>query len=192
MFERPQGFLAIALCCVGILLATRIASITHSDSIHAQAPAPPGQPLAASGTITVLIDGKPINTGGVLNLRSGTGVIAAASPDPAINGTDILFSADTALMLGRATDQAGSDHSIFAISNCPNLCATGKRYAANASPTLTAYTRGQFFVFTPDVTPQPGATLNIDGLGPIAIQGACANVCWLLASGSPVNAFVVH
>ena len=75
--------------------------------LFAQAPNPPGTPQVASGTVTVLVNGQPVATGGVINLKSGTNVIATASPDAALGGTDIEFDANTVSLLSKATDQSG-------------------------------------------------------------------------------------
>ena len=169
-----------------LYIALGYAMVLVGMVLMAQAPAPPGQPQAASGTITVLVNGVPIATGGTINLKSGTGVIASASPDPSINGTDISFVADSAVILERSADQAGIDRAIVATSS-----GAGLKYTASTLPALANYTSGQVWVLTPDVANQANATLDL-GPGPIAIQGTCSQICLLLASGNPVNAFVVH
>lgn len=176
---------AIIIVCE-LLLIAGVIWFGSQLIIHAQTPASPSQPQAASGTITALVNGVPIATGGTINLKSGTGVIASASPDPSINGTDISFVADSAVILERSADQAGIDRAIVATSS-----GAGLKYTASTLPALANYTSGQVWVLTPDVANQANATLDL-GPGPIAIQGTCSQICLLLASGNPVNAFVVH
>ena len=176
---------AIIIVCE-LLLIAGVIWFGSQLIIHAQTPASPSQPQAASGTITALVNGVPIATGGTINLKSGTGVIASASPDPSIDGTDISFAAESAVMLERSADQAGIDRAIVATSS-----GAGLKYTASTLPALANYTSGQVFVLTPDVPNQANATLDL-GPGPIAIQGTCSQICLLLASGNPVNAFVVH
>ena len=156
--------------------------------LMAQAPASPSQPQAASGTITILVNGKPIATGGAINLKSGPGVIASASPDPSINGTDIEFDADTAVMLERSADQAGIDRAIVATSSGSG---SGLKYTASTQPALANYTALQVFVVALDVPNQANATLDL-GPGPMPIQGTCSQVCLLIVFGNPASAFVVH
>lgn len=90
-------------------------------------------------------------------------------------------------------DQAGADHFIVGTSK-----GTGT-YTAQATPTLTKYTTGTWYVFIPDVPTSPtGNTLNIDGLGPTQLVGVCSGVCLLLPEGvssnpaGPVAQMVVH
>lgn len=98
-------------------------------------------------------------------------------------------------------DQAGTDHSIIATSS-----GAGAVFAANGNPTLSTYTQNQTLsLIASDAACAAGATLSIDGLGPIALKkiiggtpvaveaGDCLqNVPILLrALGSPVNAFLL-
>jgi hypothetical protein len=98
-------------------------------------------------------------------------------------------------------DQAGTDHSIIATSS-----GAGAVFVANGSPTFAAYTQNQTLSFmASDYACSAGATLNIDGLGPIAIKkiigGALVSIeasdcvqnvpILLRAYGSPVSAFLL-
>jgi hypothetical protein len=90
---------------------------------------------------------------------------------------------DTAIYLRRDTDQAGVDHTLMAVSN-----PSGITYSATLNPALQNYTSGQVFVVIPDVPPQPGATLNVNGLGPLTIQGTCSTpACLMIAVGQGSN-----
>lgn len=117
---------------------------------------------------------------GAINLKSGPGVIASASPDPSINGTDIEFDADIAVL------QIATPSGFVASSS-----GTGMKYTATTNPVISSYASLAPFVMIPDVPTQPGATLDL-GPGPVAIQGTCSQICLLLAFGNPVSAFVVH
>jgi hypothetical protein len=113
------------------------------------------------------------------------------------------WALDTGYALDRAMDQAGTDHTLIANSSQN----PGVIFTASASPTLTVYTRNSSWNFTPDVTCLAGATINIDGLGPLVLKkisgGALVPVtggeCIAGASfpltpvGSPVvNAMQIH
>lgn len=131
--------------------------------LFAQAPNPPGTPQVASGTVTVLVNGQPVATGGVINLKSGTNVIATASPDAALGGTDIEFDANTAALLSRATDQSGAGKYCVAANSVGNVLFT-----CTLSPMLTVLTPGMVLTFTAaNTSTQPGqtATLYVDNIG---------------------------
>ena len=95
-------------------------------------------------------------------------------------------------------DQAGTDHTLVASSNypypAPQSPPDGLHYVAKANPSITpaGAIEGQYFVLIPDIPPQSGATLNIDNIGPIPIQGTCVQECFILAFGNPVNSFITH
>ncbi len=136
-----------------------------------------------------------------LNLISGTGIIESCSNNTGANRVDCTPALDTSYAPSRTLDQAGTDHSIIATSG-----GAGAVFAAAGSPTFSAYTENQTLSFIPsDHACVAAATLNIDGLGPIALMkvvggalvsieaGDCLqNVPILLrAYGSPVSAFLV-
>jgi hypothetical protein len=98
-------------------------------------------------------------------------------------------------------DQAGTDHSIIATSG-----GAGVSFVASGSPTFTTYTQNQTLSFlATDHACAAASTLNIDGVGPIAIKkiiggsliGIAAGDCvqnvpiLLRAYGSPVSAFIL-
>jgi hypothetical protein len=108
---------------------------------------------------------------------------------------------DTAYAPSRAMDQAGTDHSIIGTSG-----GVGAAFYGNASPTLMVYTQNQTLSFiASDHACAAGATLAIDGIGPMPLKkitggtpvaiaaGDCLqNVPILLrAYGSPVSAFLL-
>ena len=122
----------------------------------------------------------------------GAGLIPTA-----INGLPGM-ALDTGYALSRATDQAATDHLLLATSS-PQ---PGLTYTANTVPALAAYTTGSFWIFFPDVTNIANATLNIQGLGPVALEkvsngalvpvtgGECiaGTACFLVSVASSVSA----
>jgi hypothetical protein len=140
------------------------------------------------------------NTEGSLSngrrIAAGTGIGPFVDTGPA--GT-LIIPLDTAVALTKVTAQAGAPWSLTPAG------ASGTGYSAAASPTLTAYTRNQFFSFIPDVNCGVSPTLTIDGLGPIALKkisgGALSalttNDCLagvpyqIRAHGNPVDSFVL-
>jgi hypothetical protein len=151
--------------------------------------------------LSIAVNGSTQGTQPTLNLISGTGIIEACANNSGASRVDCTPALDTAYAPSRSMDQAGTDHSIVATSS-----GAGTAFVANASPTLTAYTQNQTFSFIPtDHACANGATLNIDGLGPIGMKkviggtlvsisaGDCVQGIPLLlrAYGSPVSAFVL-
>ena len=159
-------------------------------AMFAQAPPQP----SAGVLYSIMVNGVPVAGNGPVNFTSQPGiVIGPCNPNPAQGRTDCGVAADTAVLLGRQMDQAGTDRSIKAISTCTDVrCLPGLKYVASAVPTLTTYTQNQSFVLSLDQANMPGSTLDIDGLGPIKLQGTCFQICWILGYGSPVNLFIVH
>jgi hypothetical protein len=141
----------------------------------------PGTNVQAFSTRLLNIAGFSYTTGCYLKLTSSTAVdcdtpagggsgdlteVQAGSGISVANGTGPIpvVSADTAVMLSRATDQAGTDKYAAPAS------ASGTTYTASLTPALTAYTTGQSFIFKPDTNNTGTPTLNINGLGAITMQ----------------------
>ena len=101
------------------------------------------------------MNGQPVVTGGVINLKSGTNVIATASPDAALGGTDIEFDANTVSLLSRATDQSGAGKYCVAANSVGNVLFT-----CTLSPMLTVLTPGMVLTFTVNTSTQPGQTVH--------------------------------
>ena len=105
---------------------------------------------------------------------------------------------DPAQYLSLARDQAGTNKTLIAISTTPGTPEVpGLIYNATLMPPLPNYTPGASFVMIPDVPTQPGATINVNGVGPIVILGTCSRICGLLyapETNSPAlpAAMVVH
>jgi hypothetical protein len=155
---------------------------------------------SGGGNLIIDVGGSSQGSQPALNFISGTGIIQSCANNSGASRVDCTPALDTSYALGRALDQAGTDHSMIATSG-----GAGVSFAASGSPTLANYTQNQTFSFIPsDSTCAANATLNIDSLGPIALKkyvagslvnvvaGDCAqNVPILLrAYGSPVSAFV--
>jgi hypothetical protein len=151
--------------------------------------------------LAIDVNGSAQGTQPTLNLISGTGIIQACANNSGSNRVDCTPTLDTGYAPSRAMDQAGTDHSIIGTSG-----GAGSAFLGTGSPTLAAYTQNQTFSFIPsDSGCVVGATLNIDGLGPIPLRkvvggavtavgaGDCPqNVPTLLrAYGSPVSAFLL-
>ena len=141
----------------------------------------PATPQAASGTITVEVDGRPIGTAGVINFQSATGLIQGCSYNAAAARVDCMPAADSAVLLTNTADLQGKNHTLIATSTAK----AGVTYAATTASPITGYTQGQYFIFFFDVAPQPGATMNIDGIGPLPIQPTCGTPCFMTVIGNP-------
>jgi hypothetical protein len=94
----------------------------------------------------------------------------------------------TSQNLSLARDIQGIDHIVGASSTIK----PGITYVAVTDPPFSAYTEGQFFIFYPDVPLQAGATLNLNGIGPMVINGTCSNICFLITYPTPPNQFLVR
>jgi hypothetical protein len=151
--------------------------------------------------LNIDVNGTVQGSEATLNLISGTGIIQACANNTGANRVDCTPTLDTSYALGRTTDQAGTDHSIIATSS-----GAGAAFVANGSPTFTTYTENQTLSFiASDAACTAGATLSIDGVGPIALKkivggtlvsieasDCLENVPILLrAYGSPVSAFIL-
>ena len=132
-----------------------------------------------------------------LNFISGTGIIQSCANNATLSRVDCTPALDTAYALSRSTDQAGSDRS------CVSASGSTLSHTCALSPVLSAYTQNMQLNWTPDVACLGSDTLNVNGLGPLAIEKMVAgglvaiaatdckqNVPYaLLAYGSPVTAF---
>lgn len=154
--------------------------------LFAQAPNPPGTPQVASGTVTVLVNGQPVATGGVINLKSGTNVIATASPDAALGGTDIEFDANTVSLLSKATDQAGTGRYCHSVNGTAAYTCT-----LSASQKLTALTAGMTLILVADTACAAGScTLVVDATSAwISIRQKDGVTAAALVAGYPYLVF---
>jgi hypothetical protein len=145
-------------------------------TVLGQAPVTPGTPQACAGAVTILINGQPLSnpvTGCVLNLQAGSGVTAAALPDPAIGGTDINFSLNTSF--APSFSQLQQDP-LFCNStdatpeyNC-SLAANGQ--ALQGPPAGPGYRQGLELLLLVATTCATTCSLNVDHVGMTTIDQA--------------------
>jgi len=150
-----------------ILIVAVILDFAALLLLKAQPPAPPGPAQAASGTITIMVDGKPINTAGVINIRSGNGVMAMATPNPALSGTDILFDINS--VVAATLDQVHNN-----INFCNSTNGTGQFTCKLPNRALPAYQAGQVFLLVADQS-CTSCSLNVDNVGSKGIKDAAGN-----------------
>ena len=124
------GSFGIAMALVGFVLLCQV-------------PANPSNLQAASGSITVTLNGMPIASGPILNLVSGNNTTATASPTT--NGTTIKFDANTSTLLSKATDQAGTGRYCHSVSGTAAYTCT-----LSASQKLTVLTAGMTLILVAD------------------------------------------
>lgn len=112
------------------------------------------------GTVQWLVGNSSIVTSGVADFESGSGVnLVGSSP----GGNFQLQSAlDSAIVLTRATDQAGTDQYCHSITG-------NDTFTCSMNPTLTSYTRGMCIRLDPDTPNTGAASIEIDHLGPVQI-----------------------
>jgi hypothetical protein len=132
-------------------------------------------------TLTVQNDGATVGSRGTANFIPGAGVVNLITDTG--TGVNIQQSADTAVMLSKVTNQAGT----------PLLCASasgsGTTYTCSLSPTLTTYTTGMVLYWKIDVAnTSVNPTLNVDTLGVKAVVDYQANALTVgaLISGAEV------
>ena len=89
------------------------------------------------------------------SITAGTGVTVTNGDGVSANPT---VAADTAVVLSRATDQAGTD------TYCRSTTGNDT-YTCTLTPTLTAYTRGGCLTLDADTANTGTATVNVDTIG---------------------------
>lgn len=78
-------------------------------------------------------------------------------------------------------DQLFQTHTVVLSStNNPGLV-----YVGSANPSASGYVNGQLFVITVDTPNLAGATISINGVGPVALTGICNRVCIVLYDAQP-------
>ena len=144
--------------------AASLALLAVALGLFAQAPSSSSaRRRSHRALITVLVNGQPVATGGVINFISGINVIGVSlTLTCALGGTDIEFDANTAALLSRATDQSGAGKYCVAANSVGNVLFT-----CTLSPMLTVLTPGMVLTFTANTSTQPGqtATLYVDNIG---------------------------
>lgn len=149
---RAQILIYICLAAIGL------AWIGRSQ------PSTPGTPSACAGGVTVLLNGAPLSTGCVLNIKAGDGIIATPAANPAISGTDLSFTANTAVI--QSVDNAEAGLANF----CGSTNGTTAYTCALANKALAAYSVGMHVLLRADTTSSGACSLNINGLGVHSIK----------------------
>lgn len=138
-----------------------------------------------SSTITVQNNGTNFTVGlTTINFVAGTGALLATS-SPTVGQVNVTYSADTAVILTKATDQSGSPIYCASSNGTDNYTCTLAAAAA-----LTTYTTGMQIVLSPDVSNVGAATLNIDIVGLKNIKqndGTTDPVTGMIVSGQTVT-----
>lgn len=129
-------------------------------------PSPPGAPLLSTASIGILVGGKPIAAEPNINFASGNGVIVAASDNAPMGRVDIISDVNTAW--AASINQVQSN---LAFCDATKVTTSPLAYACQlpVAP-LEAYKRGNTFLLGVDTLCATGCSLNIGGLGPIAIK----------------------
>jgi hypothetical protein len=147
-------------------MVARVASLALLGALALEPqPSTPGQPLACEGAVSVLLNGAPLSSGCVLNIKAGNGIIALATADPAIGGTDLSFAYNSALVPTHDTIHADENY-------CESSNGTIVYTCKLPNKALLTYQRGQEFLVVTDATCAASCSLNIDILGPKAIKQA--------------------
>jgi hypothetical protein len=131
--------------------------LVEQKRIFAQ-PTPPAQPQACAGGVTVLLEGQPLASGCVLNLKAGPGIIATPKADPTIGGTDLIFGYNTATMA--TLDEVHANVNYLVSSNGTPACTASLSTPGNKA--LTVYQAGELFLLNADAA---CTSLNIDNVG---------------------------
>jgi len=161
--------------------------------------------IAASpilGKIHIQVNGVTIGTGTTVNFQSSQGMIATGSPNS--NGANITLTPDTNIVEEIPVAQTGKPNVIFPSVN-------GTMATASTNPVFLAYSPGATFSTLPSAAFPPGASVDLNGIGPLPLvdingnplsaPATCQFGCLLQAvadsnvpnpQGLPVNAFMVH
>lgn len=114
-----------------------------------------------AGSLTVENNDVSVGTRAILNLVPGTfTTVSATDTGTQINAT---FEVDTALVATKAVVQAGG------MTYCAST-ASGAASTCSVSPALTAYTTGQVLQWVPDAAIEAAHTLNVNGVGAVAVK----------------------
>jgi hypothetical protein len=126
-------------------------------------PAPPGQPAACAGGVTVLLNGAPLSSGCVLNIKAGSGIMATPSSNPSIAGTDLSFAYNPALLPTHDTIHANENWCDSTNGTLRYTCSLPNKTLANG------YNVGMELLLRVDATCAPTCTVNVDGDGDVTI-----------------------
>jgi hypothetical protein len=124
---------------------------------------PPGSVNAATGTITILLNGAPVGTTQVLNMALGTGVLWSCAPDAALNSVDCNGNFNSALIATH--DQIHANDNF-----CDSTNGTPQYTCSLSSKALLSYSRGSAFLLAVDTTCSTICALSVNGLPSITIN----------------------
>lgn len=93
-------------------------------------------------------------SGGALDVNAGTGLLTSGGN----------LSIDTSVTLTKAAQQTG------AVNDLVPAGGSATAYTACPTPVISAYSQDQVFFLRPDVTSGTSPTINLCGLGPIALK----------------------
>ncbi len=146
------------------------------------------------GSLGIQSGGTDQTTRAKLNFTASSGVSMPCSDDAGNNRTNCTPTADTSVLLTRATAASGVD------TTCIPASASGTAYTCSPATVggsaLTAFTNMGELRFRPDVPCGATPTLNVSGLGAKRLYGqdgttslAClANVTYILIYDTSLNA----
>jgi hypothetical protein len=154
MSNRVMKALAALSFLTGCVLAT-----FHAGS---------GQvPVSPPTALTVMVDGVPIGTTTMLNLVSGPGITWVQTASTVAGQLNVQASVNTASIPNKNIVQSGACSVYFATgSNASAFTASG----APQCQVLQALNEGMPFLFVPNGSNAPGATLTIDKFGPYTLM----------------------
>lgn len=143
-----------------------------------------------------------VGTQSALRFSPGNGLLFPCSNNNGAGSVDCAPVPDWNYVLQNSTFQAGAPISAIGTSS-----GAGVTFAATLNPPIAAYNQNQWITFLPqDSACQSGASLNLNGIGPINLKkvsgGSLVGVgpgdcpqgvpVWLAGYGSPVSAFIVY
>jgi hypothetical protein len=137
---------------------------------RAQAPAAPGQASAATGSITILLNGKVIGAAPVLNLQAApttavpSGVLGSCQPNAVLNSIDCNFNINSVFAASIPQVQAG-------LNVCAPAGGTPSYACLLPGQALGAYTLHMPIWFVPDVSCVSSCTVQmVASLPPVSIK----------------------
>jgi hypothetical protein len=150
---KNAALLFLLIASIGCSIFFAVVAQTPTQAPNLPAILVNGQPVPIGTRLGVAV----IGTAAVVNIKQGTGVVLSVIPDPAINGSDIVVSANTAALATHPAVQSGAE------TFCPSSNGT-TAYTCSFAGTqaLQSYTLGMHVFLFPDVTCAAACTLQID------------------------------
>lgn len=140
--------------------------------------------LGPASTLSIDTGGSSIGNETVLNFVSGSGITQSCSDNP---GVSITCTPDinTAYVPTNAGVQATQ------YSSCISSGDTGAAYTCGMTPALTGYTQNMVVNFIPDAYSIANCTVNIQGMGPIALQKTATGASFTITGATNASPIVV-